>query len=131
MLLNRFSKAVGGAILLVLIFIVGLKPVAALGIPSLVWASVVTSGCVVLWIALNFKISGAYVREVKEKLAKKWERADGLVVGAMDVDAARLVLDTFESRTQSPALFALHLFELARQNKLTPEIRDLLALKPA
>jgi HEAT repeat protein len=47
------------------------------------------------------------------------------------VDAARLVLDTFESRTQSPALFALHLFELARQNKLTPEIRDLLALKPA
>ena len=32
-----------------------------------------------------------------------------------------------ESRTQSSTLFALHLYDLARQNKLTPEIRSLLA----
>jgi len=131
MFLNRFSKAVGGVLLLGLFFIVGLKPIAAIGIKRVVWVSIVTGGFVLLWIVLNFKISGAYVREVKDQLAKKWERADGIVAGKMDVEAAKLVVDTLESRMQSPTLFALHLYELARQNKLTPEIRNLLGLKPS
>jgi ATP/ADP translocase len=131
MFLNRFSKAVGGVLLLGLFFIVGLKPIAAIGIEPMRWVSIVTGGFVLLWIVLNFKISGAYVREVKDQLAKKWERADGIVAGKMDVEAAKLVVDTLESRMQSPTLFALHLYELARQNKLTPEIRNLLGLKPS
>jgi ATP/ADP translocase len=131
MFLNRFSKAVGGVLLLGLTFIVGLKPIAAIGIKPIFWVSIMTGGFVLLWIVLNFKISGAYVREVKDQLAKKWERADGIVAGKMDVDAAKLVVDTLESRRQSPTLFALHLYELARQNKLTPEIRNLLGLMPS
>jgi len=130
MFLNRFSKAAGGVILLGLLFIAGLKPVAATNIPPLAWISLVSMGFVLLWIILNFKISGAYVREVKAQLAKKWERADGVIAGKMDVDAAKLVVDTLEARDQSSTLFALHLHELARQNMLTPEIRSLLGLEP-
>jgi HEAT repeat protein len=130
MFLNRFSKAVGGVILLGLIAIVQLPPFAAAGFTPLVWVSFASGAFVLMWIVLNLKISRAYVREVKGQLAKKWERADELVAGTMDVDAAKLVVDAIESRTQSSTLFALHLYDLARMNRLSPEIRSLLALKP-
>jgi len=131
MFLNRFSKAVGGVLLLGLFFIVGRKPIAAIGREPIFWVSLITGGFVLLWIVMNFKISGAYVREVKDQLGKKWERADRVVAGKMDVAAAKLVVNALESRRQSPTLFALHLYELARQNKLTRETRELLALEPA
>ena len=126
MFLNRFSKAIAGVIL------IGLSPVlAAIGFDKLTSISFVTGAFVLVWIVLNGKVSRAYVREVKSRLAKKWERADEMVAGSMDVDAAKLVVDAIESRNQSSTLFALHLYELERQNRLTPEIRSLLALKPA
>jgi len=130
MFLNRFSKAVGGVILLGLIYLIQRPPFTAMGLSPLVWVSFVSGAFVLIWILLNLRISRAYVREVKTQLAKKWERADEVVAGTMDVDAAKLVVDAIESRTESATLFALHLYELERQNKLTPEIRGLLALKP-
>ncbi|MDP2915565.1 MAG: Npt1/Npt2 family nucleotide transporter [Candidatus Aminicenantes bacterium] len=131
MFLNRFSKAVGGVILLGLIYLAQRRPFAAIGFEPIVWVSFASGAFVLVWIVLNAKISRAYVREVKGQLAKKWERADGVVADRMDVDTAKLVVDAIETRTQSSTLFALHLYDLARQNKLTPEIRDLLGLKPA
>jgi len=130
MFLNRFSKAVGGVILLGLIYLVQRWPFAAIGFKPIVWVSFASGAFILVWIILNVKISRAYVREVKGQLAKKWERADGVVADRMDVDTAKLVVDAIESRTQSSTLFALHLYDLARQNRLSPEIRNLLALKP-
>ena len=130
MFLNRFSKAVGGVILLGLIYLVKRPPFAAIGFEPLVWVSFASGAFVLVWIVLNVRISRAYVREVKAQLAKKWERADEVVADRMDVDTAKLVVDAIESRTQSSTLFALHLYDLARQNRLSPEIRNLLALKP-
>jgi len=134
MFLNRFSKAVGGVILLGLISLVqgppGMREKGAMGLSPLVWVSLTSGIFALIWILFNLRISRAYVREVKAQLAKKWERADEVVAGTMDVDAAKLVVDAIESRTQSATLFALHLYELERQNRLTPEIRGLLALKP-
>jgi len=131
MFLNRFSKAVGGVILLGLIYLAQRRPFAAIGFKPIVWVSFASGAFVLVWIVLNVKISRAYIKEVKGQLAKKWERADGVVADRMDVDTAKLVVDAIETRTQSSTLFALHLYDLARQNKLTPEIRDLLGLKPA
>jgi AAA family ATP:ADP antiporter len=131
MFLNRFSKAVGGLILIVLILLTSGKFGVAAKPGVVAAASAVSAGFIVLWMVLNTLLDKAYVREVRLQLAKKWERPDTLVSERMDVDTAKLIVDALESRTQSPTLFALHLYDLARRRKLTPEIKSLLAPPPA
>ena len=80
---------------------------------------------------LNARLDRSYLREVRLQLAKKWERPDTLVSERMDVETAKLIVDALESRTQSPTLFALNLYDLARRRKLTPEIKSLLVPPPA
>jgi hypothetical protein len=132
MFLNRFSKAVGGLVLIVLFlassgtFVV---PSAKIG-GVLTAASAVSAGLIIFWMVLNTLLDKAYVREVRLQLAKKWERPDTLVSERMDVETAKLIVDALESRTQSPTLFALNLYDLARRRKLTPEIKSLLAPPP-
>ena len=128
MFLNRLSKAAGGLILLVLIFAAGRKPLSSTGVAPFVLVSVVAGALILAWMILNVRIGGAYVREVKDKLAKKWERADRMVAEKVDLEGASLIVDALESRSESPTLFALHVYELARQNKLTPEIKEALGL---
>jgi hypothetical protein len=89
-------------------------------------ASVASGALIALWIVLNVLMGRAYVREVRLQLAKKWERPDIIVSERMDVETAKLIVDALESRSQSPTLFALHLYDLARRRKLTPEIKSLL-----
>ena len=131
MFLNRFSKAIGGLVLIVLILLTsgGFGTVAKPGVVAA--ASAISAGLIVAWMILNTLLDRAYVREVRLQLAKKWERPDTLVSERMDVDTAKLIVDALESRTQSPTLFALHLYDLARRRKLTPEIKSLLAPPPA
>jgi len=131
MFLNRFSKAIGGLILLVLILLAYGKFGTAAGPGVLAVVSAVSAGFIVLWMVLNARLDRAYVREVRLQLAKKWERPDTLISERMDVETAKLIVDALESRTQSPTLFALHLYDLARRRKLTPEIKSLLAPPPA
>lgn len=130
MFLNRFSKAVGGLVLIVLILLTSGKFGGAAQPGILTAASAVSTGLLIFWMVLNTLLDKAYVREVRLQLAKKWERPDTLVSERMDVDTAKLIVDALESRTQSPTLFALHLYDLARRRKLTPEIKSLLAPPP-
>jgi AAA family ATP:ADP antiporter len=123
MFLNRFSKSIGGGVLLLLL----LLPLPA-GEPVIYAVCAVTGLALLAWMALNVRLSGAYVHEVRDNLAKKWERADGVLAGQADVGLAKLVVDTLESRRKSPELFALHLYEMAKSNRLTPEVRQLLSL---
>ena len=131
MFLNRFSKAVGGLVLLVLILLSTGKFAAAAGPGLLAVASAVSAAFIVVWMVLNVRLDRAYIREVRLQLAKKWERPDALVSERMDVETAKLIVDALESRTQSPTLFALNLYDLARRRKLTPEIKSLLVPPPA
>ena len=128
MFLNRLSKAAGGLVLLVLLFAAGRRPLSTAGLSPFLLVSLAAGAFILVWIIMNVRIGGAYVREVKDKLAKKWERADRIVEERVDLETASLIVDALESRAQSPTLFALHVYELARQNKLTPEIRGALAL---
>lgn len=125
MFLNRMAK-VGGAVVLFIILKTLAPPLGAeTGIVPVV--SAVAAAFIAVWLFLGVRISRAYVREVKDNLAQKWERGDARIARTLDPEAAKLIVDALESRRDSPELYALHLYALARENKLTPEVADLLS----
>ncbi|MBN1271290.1 MAG: MFS transporter [Candidatus Aminicenantes bacterium] len=122
MFLNRLAKGVGAGFLL-LIFL----------LPPNLWiisVSIISAFFILVWIILNVKVSREYTNTVKKNLVLKWDRAESLIDRNIDRETTRLVFDLVESRTQSDDLFAMHLFDLIRQGKLTPEIRRFLGYVP-
>jgi len=122
MFLNRLSRTLGALLLL-----------GALALPwphDLLKVSFLSLLCLVAWIGLNFRAGSDYVRLIKEKLRGRWDRGDRLVEVQVDVGFAKTVFDLLESRRRSPVLYALHVYELIRQNKLTAEVRKLLLAEP-
>ena len=123
MFLNRFAKGIGALILLIFYFI------------PLDWqvrvriVSIISVVFIVAWVFANLKVSKEYTNIVKQKLEMKWDRGDKLVAEKMDVDYTKLVFDTIESRDRSSVLYAMHLFDLIKQDKLTPEVRKLISYK--
>ena len=81
------------------------------------------------WIFFNLKVSKEYTKTVKKKLEIKWDRADRMVAEKVDVDYTKLVFDTIESRNRSSILYAMHIFDLIKQDKLTPEVKKLISYK--
>jgi len=122
MFVNRFAKGLGAIVLMVLL--VFFPKTLAIRFISLAVFVVIAA-----WIYLNLRVSREYANLVKEKLELKWERGDKLVAEKMDVDFAKLVFDTLESKNRSSVLYALHLFDLIRQDKLTPEVKKLISYK--
>jgi AAA family ATP:ADP antiporter len=125
MFLNRFAKAIGALILLIFIFL-----------PPGPWldkrvqiVSVIAVVFIVAWVFANLKVSKEYTNIVKQKLEMKWDRGDRVVAEKMDVDYTKLVFDTIESKDRSSVLYAMHLFDLIKQDKLTPEVRKLISYK--
>ncbi len=82
-----------------------------------------------VWVFLARTIFGEYVAQVKKDLTRKWEWGHKLVAENVDVDGARLLFDTIQSRDRSCTLYALNVLDLIQQEKLTPEMRELLVLK--
>ncbi|UCC40674.1 MAG: MFS transporter [Candidatus Aminicenantes bacterium] len=125
MFLNRFAKGIGALILLIFIFV----------LPEAEWVkrikivSIATLVFILAWILINLKISKEYTNTVKQKLELKWDRADRVVAEKVDVDYMKLVFDTIESKERSSVLYAMHLFDLIKQDKLTPEIKELISYK--
>ena len=124
MFLNRFAKGIGALILLIFIFL-----------PPYPWqyrvqiVSIISVVFIVAWVFTNLKVSKEYTNTVKQKLELKWDRGDKIVAEKMDVDYTKLVFDTIDSRDRSSVLYAMHLFDLIRQDKLTPEVRKLISYK--
>jgi ATP/ADP translocase len=122
MFLNRFAKGLGAIILLVLLAIFGKG--TDMAIRSI---SVATIICISGWIALNLRVWNEYNNMVKGRLELKYERADHFVDKKLDVEYAKLVFDTIESKNKSSVLYAMHLFDLIRRDQLTPEIKKLIS----
>lgn len=124
MFLNRFGKGIGALVLMIFIFS-----------PSISWekrveiVSVISVVFILAWIFFNLKVSKEYTNTVRQKLELKWDRADRLVAEKVDVDYTKLVFDTIESKNRSSVLYAMHLFDLIKQDKLTPEIKKLISYK--
>ncbi len=123
MFLNRLTRSIGALILLLIIQI------------QLSWQSTVrvvslaSLAFIFLWVFLNLKVSKEYVSTVKDKLKMKWDRADKLVAEKVDIDYTKLVFDLLESKDRSSVLYAMHLFDLIKQDKLTPDLRKLISYK--
>ncbi|MCK4557092.1 MAG: hypothetical protein KAU47_06210, partial [Candidatus Aminicenantes bacterium] len=91
--------------------------------------SVVSLFFILAWIFFNLKVSKEYTKTIKKKLEIKWDRADRLVAEKVDVDYTKLIFDTIESRDRSSVLYAMHVFDLIKQDKLTPEVKKLISHK--
>ena len=117
MFLSKFSTALGALLffLFYTVFHVGLSSI-----------SFITIVFLALWLLLARVISGEYVGVVKKDLARRWDDGEKVVAERMDVDSARLVFDTIQSRERSSVLYAMNLFDLVRKDKLTPELKEVL-----
>jgi len=122
MFLNRFSRTAGALLLLAAFALPWPPALQAVGILSVL--------ALAAWIALNLKAASAYVRIVKDKLRGRWDRGDREVETKVDVDFAKTVFDLLETRRRSPVLFSLHLYDLIRKKKLTPDLRAMLLSEP-
>ncbi len=125
MFVDRFSKGIGGVVLLIFVYFLGFEESRAL-------VRVVGLASVALifgWMVLTMKASREYINTVKLKLSRKWERADLVVPKELDLDFTKLIFDTIDSMDQSSNLYAMHLFDLLKQGKLTPELKKFLSQK--
>jgi ATP/ADP translocase len=130
MFLNRFAKGIGALILLFLVYVY---------LPPEHWewdwrdkvqlVSIIAVVFIGAWLLLSLKVSKEYTNIVKQKLERKWNRGDRVVAEKMDVDYTKLVFDTIESRERSSVLYAMNLYDLIKQDKLTPEVKRLISYK--
>ena len=81
------------------------------------------------WILLDVLIRGEYVGIVKKSLKIKWQDADKFLAGKIDIDAAKLVFDTLQSRERSSVLYAMNLFDLIKKEKMSPELKRIISRK--
>jgi HEAT repeat protein len=121
MFLNKFADGITGLLLL------GFLPILKdLAVEKVSLITVVFAG---LWIVLIFRVTREYVTIVKNHLHIKWRDADRLITEKIDVDMARLVFDTLQSRERSSVLYAMNAFDLLKKENLSPEVKSLISRK--
>ncbi|MGB6338675.1 MAG: Npt1/Npt2 family nucleotide transporter [Candidatus Aminicenantaceae bacterium] len=120
MFINKFAKGIAATILIVCIFILDF---------SLEHISLIIIGFSLLWIFLNRWITREYVGSVKKNLKIKWQDADKFISETVDIDMTKLVFDTLQSKDRSSVLYAMNLFDLIKREKMSPELRNIIAYK--
>jgi AAA family ATP:ADP antiporter len=132
MLVSQLAKVSGAVVLLVFAAALnkevrGLTPWFD---PELAkYLSWVVIAFLVPWLLIGLKIGKAYLAAVKENIQPLWDRGHEVLSKEVDVEYAKLVFDTIDSRNYSSVLYALHLFDLLSQHKLSPELKRAIALK--
>ena len=119
MFLQRFARGIGAVVAFVFIYL-NIK-VRYISIASLVF--------IIIWIAVSLRINKEYIDVIKQNIQRKWKRAEKSVSETVDLDYTKLVFDTLESRKKSEILYAMHVFDLIRQDKLTPELEKIISQK--
>ena len=141
--LNRFAKALGAALIFGILGILSYRGVdiayakatqdadmiAATTRTIIRTTSVVVIFMILVWFAFNLRVGRHYLSAVKKNIQLKWARADKDVAEKLDVDYTKLIFDTIESKTRSSTLYAMHMYDLLTQDKLTPEIKTLISQK--
>lgn len=122
MFVDRFSKGLGAVVLLIIMSF-GIQDYK--GLVRIV--SLVSVVLILGWIMFTLRASREYINSVKQSLPPPPPRPDKLVEEGLDVDYTKLIFDTLESRERSSDLYAMHVFELIKRGKLTPELRQLLS----
>ncbi|MBD3414406.1 MAG: MFS transporter [Candidatus Aminicenantes bacterium] len=119
MFLQRFARGIGAVV--VFVFIYFKIPMRFISVASLVF--------IVTWIVVSLKINKGYINVIKQNIQRKWKRAEKSVSDTLDLDYTKLVFDTLESKNRSEILYSMHVFDLIRQDKFTPEIEKIISQK--
>jgi AAA family ATP:ADP antiporter len=82
-----------------------------------------------LWVVLTGIIYAGYMGALKGDLQRIWQEAHKKLEASVDVESIGLVVDLLQSREKSTALYLMNLFRIVRKEKLTPELREVLAVK--
>jgi len=93
------------------------------------YVSALSFALILAWIIISIKISREYTNTVKQRLDLKWERADRVVSEKLDVNFMKLVIDTLENKNRSSVLYAMDIFDLIKQDRLTPDVKRLISQK--
>ncbi len=132
MFINRFAKVFAAILLLIFALILNkevefMTPVLDLDFSKdLVY---VVAVFLLLWVIISLMVSKEHDRIIKDKIKEVWPDAYKVLKKNSDVDLAKLVIDTIESKNQSSVLYAMHLLDLQETGKLTPEIKKLISEK--
>ncbi len=133
MFVNRLAKVIAAILLFIAGVVLAVKQVPYLSpIKDPKLAEQITWGIIffiVLWIILDLKINKEYVSVVKQNILPKWRRADKAVAEKIDIDYTKMVFDAVESKNRSSILYAMHLFDLLEQDRLTPAIKEIISHK--
>ncbi|MEW5902206.1 MAG: Npt1/Npt2 family nucleotide transporter, partial [Acidobacteriota bacterium] len=134
MFASQSAKVVGALVLLVFALllnkeVVGLTPIFNPGLArDLSW---VVIAFLIPWALFGLKIGKEYLATLKGNIRPLWDRAEKDLTEKLDVEYAKLVFDTIDSRNYSSVLYALHLFDLLAQDRLSPDIKKTIAEKSA
>lgn len=132
MFVSQFAKVAGAVVLLAFAFLMnkkveGLTPRFD---PQLArYLSWVVIALLIPWILIGFKVGKEYLAALRENIQPLWDPAELGLSEKVDVEYAKLVFDTVDSQSYSSALYALHLFDLLAQDKLSPDLKKVIAAK--
>lgn len=132
MFVSQFAKVAGAVVLLGFALLLnkrveGFTPLFDAGLARyLSWVVIIL---IVPWIIFGLKLGKAYLATLKRNIQPLWEPAERRLDGKVDVEYAKLVFDTIDSRNFSSVLYALHVFDLLARRKLSPELRKIIAAK--
>ena len=127
MFVNKFAVGLGAALFWIIYRVSSfdhisfIEQIRQLGILVLCFA--------ILCIIFIWKIHAEYLAAVKKDLSRKWQDPHKVLAENMDVDRARLIADTLQSREVSSTLYAMNLFHLIRKETLTPELKAFLTFR--
>ena len=132
MFISQFAKVAGALVLLAFALVMnkkvaGLTPVFD---PELArYLSWVVIAFLAPLAFFGLRIGKEYLATLKENIQPLWERAEKGLTEMVDVEHAKLVFDTIDSRNYSSALYALHLFDLLARDKLDPGVKKVISEK--
>ena len=132
MFVSQFAKVAGAVVLLAFAFLLnkkveGLTPQFN---PQLArYLSLVVIAFLIPWILIGLKVGKEYLAALRENIQPLWDPAELGLSEKVDVEYAKLVFDTVDSQSYSSALYALHLFDLLAQDKLSPDLKKVIAAK--
>lgn len=132
MFVGQFAKVAGALVLLVFALamnkqVEGLTPLFNYQLAR--YLSWVLIAFLLAWIWIGLKVGRQYLAILKENIQPLWEPPGPGLAEKVDVEYAKLVFDTVDSRNYSSVLYALHLFDLLAQNRLTPDLQKVISAK--
>ncbi|MGD1010849.1 MAG: Npt1/Npt2 family nucleotide transporter [Candidatus Aminicenantales bacterium] len=132
MFVSQFAKVVGALVLLAFALLLnkpvqGYTPVFDPGLAK--YLSWVIIAFLIPWAFFNLKIGKEYLATLKGNIKPLWDRAERDLTKKLDVEYAKLIFDTIDSRNWSSVLYALHIFDLLARDKLSPDIKKIIEEK--